>query len=203
MNIHSVRRRFQHKVDFFIPSKYTGNIFQGFYSLQQDPLNSERFLLYITISFKPNIVGHLIFIKNQPWLVHRFFKEVVNLSLYEYLLMPTNDMLDILVIRQSVNALGTSNTEISTDGNNFLLDGNSLFIPNNRVHCILDTFSRKERINPTVQPADAYERTFFIARSQMIDYQVPIAVYYKGIRFKVMSKTPYDGAVELRATQEL
>ncbi len=203
MEISAVRSRFQKKVDFFIPAKYTGNVFHKSYSLQQDPLTSDKFLLYITSSSNPTIDGLMMFIHNQPWLVYKHFLERSNKNMFEYQLMPANERVGIKALITRENALGDVTDGLSTDGNTTLVDGNVDLIFDNDFHCYLDSFDRKERVQPTAQAVDAFEQTFILAQAQLQDYQAPFTIYYKGNAYKVMSSTNDYGVIKIRATQDL
>lgn len=203
MELSNVRRRFQTQIDFFVPAKYTIKIFHESYSLQQDPLTSEKFLLYITSKLNPQLDGYLIFIRKQPWLVYKYFMERSNKDMYEYQVMPANDFVTIKALQTTTGLMGQNLKSQSTDGNEVLLDGNDQLIFNNEFHCYIDRLDRKERVQPTTQPVDAFEQTFVLARSQLVDYHLPFTLQYKGDDYKVMSSTSDYGVIKIRATKDL
>ena len=202
MEIFNVRRRFQKKVDFFIPAKYTGDVFHKSYSLQQDPLTSEKFLLYITSNTNPMLQGIFMYVHKQPWIVYKYFMERSNKDMYEYQVMPANDYIGLKTLQTSENLMGTANEGTVTDGNLVKLDGNSTLIFDNMIHCFVDSFDRKERVQPTAQAVDAFEQTFILASSQLADYPLPFVIYYKGNEYKVMSQTHDYGIIKIRATRD-
>ena len=203
MELYNVRRRFQDKIDFFIPAKYLINIFHKSYSLQQDPLTSEKFLLYITSDINPRLEGVFLYIHKQPWIVYKYFRERSNKDMFEYQVRPANDYVGIKALQNTKSIMGVAVQGTNTDGNSTLLDGNSTLIFDNEFNCFVDSFDRKERVQPTAQAVDAFEQTFMLAQSQLEDYQLPFVLYYRGNEYKVMSKTSDYGIIKIRATRDL
>lgn len=188
MDISLVRRHFQRSWDFSAITNYTENLFQAYYSLQQESLNSDDMLLYVTNPFKPNLEGHVIEAKAQRWIVYQVMKEVVNQQLYEFRLYPAISVLTLKVIDTAKNAIGTVST-VQT-GASYALD------------CYVLDYSIKERSVPTPQPEESNQQTFIVAAKQL----PPGAAYvlsYKDKDYKIDSLEPLFGIYKIKATRDV
>ena len=188
MDISLVRRHFQRSWDFSAITNYTQNLFQAYYSLQQESLNSDDMLLYVTNPFKPELEGHLIESKAQKWIVYQAMKEVVNQQLYEFRLYPAIDTLILRTVTTASNAIGT--VKVTQSGASYVLD------------CYILEYSIKERSVPTPQPGESNQQTFIIA-AQQLPVGGAYVLSYKDKDYKIDSLEPLFGIYKIKATRDI
>jgi len=188
MDIHLVRRKFQTTGNIFINTNPNVDISHVPYSLQQESLNSIDMLLYLTTAVDFALEGHILEIKGQKWIVFEKFKEVVNTQLYEYKLFPVTDILMVRFLNIETNALGKINSP-----------GVGL---EKVVNCFVDTRGLKERSVPSLQPLEAIQQIFYVARYEIPEDTVPYEIYYQGQKYKIDSTEKIIGAVKLRLTED-
>lgn len=189
MDITQVRRRFQKKWNFSVLTLPRVDLSTAYYSLQQESLNSDDMLLYITSVVRPNLEGSLIESQGQKWIVYLGMKEVVNQNLYEFRLYPVTDQITMTQKTTTTNAIGT--TIVSGSGTPVTLD------------CYVEEYSLKERTVPTAQPVESYQQSFLVAANQLPDYRGIYELTYRGLRFKIDSFERLIGLVKIRATEDL
>lgn len=188
MDISRVRMKFQKLWNFTVLTSYSINLNQAYYSLQQESLNSDDMLLYVTSTINPMLEGSLIEAYGQKWIVLVSMLEVVNKDLYEYKLFPATDIIVLQEFILQENALGSSAPSL----------GASYTIP-----CYLDEFTLKERSNPSAQPAEANVQSFIIAFNSIPDYKGHYVLTYKGLDYKIASFERDNGIVKIRAVENL
>ena len=188
-DISRLRMKFQHKWDFIVHTNYSIDLLQARYSLQQESLNSDDMLLYITSEIIPSLEGSLIESKGQKWIVASVMKEVNNQNLYQYLLYPVTDTITIKEVSTATNAIGT--LIVDDLGKETVLD------------CFVEAYSLKERTMPTAQPVESYQQTFFIAANQLPDYRGAYVLSYRGLKYKLDSFERSIGLIKIRATEDL
>jgi len=189
MDIAQVRRRFQKEWNFSVLTLHNVNLSKACYSLQQGSLNSEDMLLYITSEVNPNLVGSLIELQEQKWIVYLAFKELVNQNLYEYKLLPVTDTFILRTLDTETNALGVN--VVTDSGEDQVMS------------CFIEEYSLKERAVPTAQPVESYQQSFIIAANELPDYHGTYELSYKGLKFKIDSFEKAVGVVKIRATENL
>jgi len=155
MDISQVRRKFQRLWDFTVLTNYSEDLSTAYYSLQQESLNSDDMLLYVTSSFKPDLEGSVIESNGQRWIVYQIFKDLVNKELYEFRLYPVLNQVTLKEVNLSSNDLGLVQTE--GPDTEYVLD------------CYVEEYSLKERAVPTAQPVESYQQQFIVAANQLPD----------------------------------
>lgn len=188
MNISRVRKFFQKTWNFSMLTSYNKDLSTATYSLQQESLNSDNMLLYVTSEIIPELEGSLIEADGQKWIVAVAMKEVVNENLYEYRLYPVTDTLELISMVTQENAIGeniTAEGEITT------------------LHCYVDDYSLKERTVPTAQPVESYQQAFLIAFNELPDYRGIYILKYNGVPYKIDSFEKNVGLLKIRATENL
>ena len=188
-DISRTRLRFQRKWDFIVHTNYSIDINQARYSLQQESLNSDDMLLYITSEVVPELEGSLIESQGQIWIVATAMKEVANQDLYEYRLYPATDTITIRAINTITNAIGT-----------VLVDDSGV---ETILNCYVEEYSLKERTVPTAQAVESYQQSFFVAANQLPDYRGAYVLTYRGLQFKIDSFERSVGLIKIRATEDL
>ena len=189
MDISRVRLAFQKKWNFSFRTNSSIDLSQAYYSLQQESLNSDDMLLYVTSQIRPVIEGHVIEAEGQAWIVFQMFKEVVNQSLYEFRLYPVFDQVMLKQLGVASNDLGL-----------VPVDGPSIGII---ADCFIEEYSQKERTVPTKQPVESYQKSFIIAAEQVPDISTGYDLYYKGEKYKIESLENTYGIIRVRATKDL
>lgn len=189
MDISQVRRKFQKPWDFSVLTFYSIDLSQAYYSLQQESLNSDDMLLYITSNIIPKLEGSLMISKGQKWIVAKAMKEVVNQDLYEYLMLPALDTLTLKEYNTRTNALGVN-----------IVDESGII---HTLNCYLDDYSLKERTVPTAQPVESYQQVFIIAANELPEYDGVYELVYRGINYKIDSFEKVIGVIKIRATENL
>ena len=189
MDIAQIRRKFQTLWDFSMLTNYSIDLSTAYYSLQQESLNSDDMLLYVTSSVAPSLQGSLIESQGQKWIVALAMKEVVNLDLYEYKMFPVTDTITLTQLVTQENALGINvMADVGVDIT---------------LHCYVEEYSLKERTVPTAQPVESYQQSFLIAANELPDYHGTYELSYRGIKFKIDSFERSVGLVKIRATENL
>ena len=186
MNIHLVRRKFQVLGNITVSTDTNIDLSHLPYSLQQESLNSEKMLLYITTSVDLQLEGHLLIIKDQKWIVYQAMKETVNNQLYEYLLLPATDNLTIKFVSIEENALGLIETNQPTT--------------ETTVSCYVGDRGIKER--GSLPPVETIQQVFFVANKEMPNTSIPYEIYYFGKKYKINSTERVVGVIKFRLTED-
>jgi hypothetical protein len=189
MDIANVRRVFQKNWNFTIVTNCLCDTTHWLYSLQEESLNSDDKLLYITNTVKPEIEGHLLELNGMRWIVWEAIKEHFNRDLWQYLLLPAIDKVLVKTVPVAENALGM--VQVPGASEEFYLD------------VYVDDYGLKERTVPTQQPVESFQQIFYVAKEQMPDQSDIYELYYQGIKFKIDSLERVVGAFKIRATEDL
>jgi DNA polymerase III alpha subunit len=153
MDISRVREKFQKNWNFNILTNYSGDTTQWRYSLQEESLNSDDKLLYITSEQKPSLEGHLLELDNMRWIVWEAIKEHFNRKLWQYLLLPCIDKIVVNTVPVAKNAMGI--VTVPDTSEEYELD------------VYVEDYGLKERTVPTKQPVESFQQVFYIAKYQM------------------------------------
>jgi len=189
MDISQVRRKFQHLWDFTMLTSHNVNLSTAYYSLQQESLNSDDMLLYVTSDVVPSLEGSLLELEGQRWIVYLAMKELSNKKMYEYRLFPVTDTITIREVNTASNALGM--VKVDDTGELITLD------------VFVEEYSLKERIVPTAQAVESYQQSFLVAANQLPNYRGTYILTYRGLNFKIDSFERSVGIIKIRCTEDL
>ena len=188
MDIKLVRRFFQTPWDIPILTENYTVLDSAVYSLQQPTLNSDDHFLHVSTTVNPDLVGDLIVVGLQRFIVHKLMLERSNKNMLIYKLVVAYDDLVLHELIKYKNAIGTYVDSSVIDHN---------------CACALADYGKKERITPSAQPLDSYEQEFMIAFKQLPDYRGAYTLTYHGIKYKVASFELDGGLLKIRATENL
>ncbi len=187
MDISLVREKFQKPWNFNIVTDYSGDVSHWYYSFQEESLNSDDKLLYITAPERPDILGHLLELDGQRWIVWKLYREHFNKKLWQVLLLPSLDTLVLKTVPIASNALGSVPT--TGDIKEYIID------------VFIEDYGLKERTVPTAQPVESFQNVFYAAEKQFPKAEV-FEAYYQDKKYKVDSLERNIGAVKIRATED-
>jgi hypothetical protein len=188
MDISRVRMKFQKPWDFSLVTLCSCDTTHLLYSFEEESLNSDDKLLYVTSPTKPPLEGHLLERDSMHWIVWEAMREHFNKELWQFLLLPAIDTITLKTVPVEQNALGT-----------VVVSGDSTDID---LSVYVDDYGLKERTVPTAQPVESFQQIFYAARYQMPADGVH-ELYYQGIKYKIDSIERVVGAYKIRATEDL
>lgn len=185
MNIARVRNFFQKSWDITILTDNNANFNTCTYSLHQPTINSDDHFLYVTSEQNLNLVGDLLVIANQRFIVHKPMLEHSNIDTFVYKLIVAYDTLALDELTRKENAIGTYIDEI---------------VLTHTCACAISNYGKKDRYS---QPIDSYEQEFLIAAKQLPSYRGAYNLRYHDVLYKVTSFELDAGQLKIRATENL
>jgi hypothetical protein len=188
MDLARVRRFFQVPWDIYFLTDNQASHNDSFYSLQQPSINSDEQMLFVTTKVDPELLGDLIVINRQRFIVHKEMVERSNKDLTVYKLVVAYDDVILSEYIRHKNAIGAYVDNVVIE---------------HHCACAVAEYGKKERIKPSSQPVDSYEQEFLIAFKQLPDYRGAYKLNYHGITYKVTSFEVDGGLLKIRAVEDL
>ena len=189
MDISQVRAHFQHPWDITSVTDPNINSLEAVYSLEQDPVGNKGIFLHVTADSKIPLEGHLLNIRQQPFIVYRQIKEVVNKNLYQFQLYQVTGQITLKALVMQKNAVGLVKASLS--------------VPDLVLDTYLEYASMKEKTVPTSQPGEVFQQLFIVGKEQFTNASEAFELYYQGLKYRYDSIELVNGIYLIRATRDI
>lgn len=186
MDIANVRRHFQKPASFSVLTPYNKSLSRVLFNLSQGSLRDE-INLHITSDSDLNLIGHLIKIANQTYIVYRQLGEPFSTTHYLYNLLPAISIVSLAEITTAKNAIGSAPPTIGLYKDYF---------------CFINSYATAELQRPTQQVTQMYQQEFVLA-NKSIDLSKTYKLAYLGQAYKIKSKLLDNGLVKIFAVEDV